>query len=255
MDHREGLTEILREIGNSPCSLDASNRLLAFVYDELRLMAANKLRSEERNQTLQATALVHEVWIRLADSLNGHGSSGDYWQNRRHFFGAASEAMRRILIEKARYRKRLKRGGENVVRHDIDESSQMTNAIEDDVLDLHAALEQFERIDPIKSQIVKLKFFAGLTTDEIATATQLSVATVERYWVYSRAWLHQKMREHKAPGTRSALHSSGYLVPARIFCGQTQRQPTHRMMQSHNDFHNQTTALAATYLKDFRSRF
>lgn len=197
MDHREGLTEILKEVGTSRCRSEATDRLLALVYDELRLMASNRLRSEGKSQTLQATALVHEVWIRLTDSLNNHSSSGDYWQNRSHFFGAASEAMRRILIEKARYKKRLKRGGRDAVREDIDESSQFTNAIEDEVLDLHDALEQFERIDPTKAQIVKLKFFAGLKTEEIAAATRLSVATVERYWVYARAWLHQRMREHE----------------------------------------------------------
>ncbi|MCU0711781.1 MAG: ECF-type sigma factor [Pirellula sp.] len=191
----DNLTSILGEIGKSPFSAEVSNRLLGLVYDELRRMAAKKLRSEVPGQTLQATALVHEVWLRLLDSLSDQAKAGESWENRRHFFGAAAEAMRRILIEKARFKKRLKRGGPNAKRWELNEASQLTNPIEDDVLDLHSALDEFEKVDSVKAQIVKLKFFAGLTTNEIAETTQLSVATVERYWVYARAWLHQKMAE------------------------------------------------------------
>ncbi len=191
----DNLTNILHEIGKSPRSNDASNRLLGLVYNELRQMAARKLRSEAPGHTLQPTALVHEVWLRLLDSLGSQEKEGDAWQNRQHFFGAAAEAMRRILIEKARFKKRLKRGGPDAKRQELNESSKTTSPIEDDVLDLHSALEAFEQVDALKAQIVKLKFFVGLTTNEIAETTQLSVATVERYWVYARAWLYQKMGE------------------------------------------------------------
>lgn len=191
----DNLTKVLCEIGNSPLSQDVSNQLLSLVYSELRQMASRKLRCETPGQTLQATALVHEVWLRLVDSLNAQVRSGDTWKNRQHFFAAAAEAMRRILIEKARFKKRLKRGGPNAKRQELQDSFQTTNPVEDDVLDLNAALAEFEQIDSTKAQIVKLKFFAGLTTNEIAETTQLSVATVERYWVYARAWLYQKMAE------------------------------------------------------------
>lgn len=189
------LTIILRKIGKSPYSPELSDSLLGLVYDELPQMAARKLGCEAPGNTLQATALVHEVWLRLLDSLNGHDGAGETWENRRHFFGAAAEAMRRILIERARFKKRLKRGGPHAKRLELSESSQTTTPIEDEILDLHAALEAFEKIDSIKAQIVKQKFFVGLTTKEIAETTQLSVATVERYWVYARAWLYQRMSE------------------------------------------------------------
>ncbi len=191
----DNLTSILDQIGKSPQSPEISDRLLGLVYEELRQMAARKLRSEAPGQTLQATALVHEVWLRMLDSLGGEESTRGSWENRRHFFGAAAEAMRRILIEKARAKKRLKRGGPQAKRQELSESSQVIHPVEDEVLDLHAALAEFEKIDPIKAQVVKLKFFVGLTTNEIAETTQLSVATVERYWVYARAWLFQRMAE------------------------------------------------------------
>lgn len=191
----DDLTSILSEIGQRPNAPGVSDRLLELVYDELRQMAARKLRREAPGQTLQATALVHEAWLRLLDSLSSEEEVGEAWQNRQHFFGAAAEAMRRILIEKARFKKRLKRGGPNAKRQELNEAHQTTNPVEDDVLDLHSALEAFEKIDSTKAQIVKLKFFVGLTTNEIAETTRLSVATVERYWVYARAWLYQKMSE------------------------------------------------------------
>ena len=191
----ENLTNILAELGKGDHASENASRLLSLVYEELRWMAGKRLRSEASGHSLQATALVHEVWLRLFDSLQQPDSPETGWQNRRHFFGAASEAMRRILIEKARHKKRLKRGGPDAKRLQLTESSQTINPVEDEVLDLHAALEAFEKVDAIKAQIVKLRFFAGLTTNEIADATQLSVATVERYWVYARAWLFQKMAE------------------------------------------------------------
>lgn len=186
----ENLTVILSRIGSG--SQSAKDQLLDAVYDELRRMASCKLKSELPGQTLQATALVHEAWIRLLDDV---GKLNGEWQNRRHFFGAAAEAMRRILIERARSKKRLKRGGPNARRQAFTDFGKTHQPFDDDVLDLHAALEHFEQEDPLRAQVVKLKFFAGLTTSEIAEITDLSVATVERYWVYARAWLHNKMSE------------------------------------------------------------
>ena len=185
----DDLTQILAAVGKG---VVAADRLLDAVYADLRRMAASKLRSESSGQTLQATALVHEAWIRL---LNSQGEFVDNWENRRHFFGAASEAMRRILIEKARAKKRHKRGGPNAERVGLDDSSCIATPVEDEILDLHDALALFEQIDAQKAQIVKLKFFAGLTTNEVAEVTQLSVATVERYWAYARVWLFQKMSQ------------------------------------------------------------
>ena len=184
----ENLTVILSQLGSG--SHSAKSQLLDAVYDELRKIASAKLRSELPGQTLQATELVHEAWVRLVDNA---GEMSGEWQNRRHFFGAAAEAMRRILIERARSKKRLKRGGPNAQRQALTDVAHVPQPVEDEVLDLHAALEYFEQEDPLRAQVVKLKFFAGLTTSEIAEITELSVATVERYWVYARAWLHSKM--------------------------------------------------------------
>ena len=188
MRFMENLTVILSQMGSG--SQLAKSQLLDAVYEELRRMASVKLKSELPGQTLQATELVHEAWMRLLDNV---GEMSGEWQNRRHFFGAAAEAMRRILIERARSKKRLKRGGPNAQRQAFTDIADVPQSFEDDVLDLHAALEHFEREDPLRAQVVKLKFFAGLTTREIAEITDLSVATVERYWVYARAWLHGKM--------------------------------------------------------------
>ncbi len=173
----ENLTAILSQLGSN--SQSAKSQLLDAVYEELRRMASAKLKSELPGQTLQATALVHEAWIRLLDNV---GEMSGEWQNRRHFFGAAAEAMRRILIERARSKNRLKRGGPNAQRRALTDVSHVPQPFEDEVLDLHSALEHFEKEDPLRAQVVKLKFFAGLTTSEIAEITELSVATVERYW-------------------------------------------------------------------------
>lgn len=186
----ENVTQILAEVRKG--SAGAADCLLELVYDELRRMATRALRSEKVGQSLQSTALVHEVWMRLMPAESGQDAG---WENRRHFFGAAAEAMRRILVEKARSRKRLKRGGPNAERMNLDESMVVAKAIEDDVLDLHAALDCFEKVDSVKAYIVKLKFFVGLTNEEVAEVTKLSLATVERYWAYARAWLHHNMSQ------------------------------------------------------------
>lgn len=196
----DDLTQILGEIGEGPNSHELSKRLFELVYDELRFLAKRKLRSEARGHTFSATDLVHEVWLRLVNSLNAHGGARATWDNRRHFFCIAAEAMRRILIDKARSKQRLKRGGPHAERQEFNQVTLATNPIEDDVLDLNEALGELEDIDPTKAQIVKLKFFLRLTTIEIAETTNLSVATVERYWVYARAWLHRRMTEKEQNG-------------------------------------------------------
>lgn len=164
----------------------APEELLACLYAELRKLASQKMGREAPGQTLQATALVHEAWLRLG------GDSQPAWQNQAHFFGAAAEAMRRILIEKARQRQALRRGAgaEKVELDGVEIAMEMPD---EQLLGLHEALDKFARIDPIKADLVKLKFFAGLTLEEAATTLNVSVPTAKRYWAYARAWLFREM--------------------------------------------------------------
>jgi len=165
----------------------AAEELLPLVYAELRRLAAWHLANEAPGQTLQATALVHEAYLRLV----GHGDP--QWAGRRHFFGAAAEAMRRILVENARRKKRLKRGG-NLERVDV-ETMDLPGALPDDeLLALDEALEGLLKIDERGAEVVKLRFFVGLTHDQIAKELALSVATVERSWAFARAWLYREMK-------------------------------------------------------------
>ena len=166
---------------------EAAERLLPLVYDELRRLAAAKLSKEKPGQTLQGTALVHEAYLRLLDN----GKSED-WKNRGHFFGAAAEAMRRILIEQARAKKSLKRGG-NLQRVDLTINHPGT---EDQILDLLAldeVLKKLESVRPRQAEIVKLRFFAGLTVEEAAAAVGISPTTADVDWAYARAWLRVEM--------------------------------------------------------------
>ncbi len=157
--------------------------LLPLVYDELRLLAAQKLSHEPPGQTLQATALVHDAYIRLV------GDEPQSWNSRGHFFAAAAEAMRRILVENARRKRRLKRGGG---RQRIDlEAAQITICGScDDLIALDEALEKFAAIDPVKAELVKLRFFSGLTREQAALVLGISHNTCDRYWAYARSWLH-----------------------------------------------------------------
>lgn len=166
----------------------ATGELLPIVYDELRRMASQRMAAEPSQHTLQPTALVHEAYLRLVGTESGK------WQNRAHFFGAAAEAMRRILVDHARTKQRLKRGG-GAERFELSECDRVVLPIADELLDLNDALEEFEREQPEKARVVKLKFFAGMTINEIAEALGVSVATVERHWTYSRAWLHSRIHE------------------------------------------------------------
>jgi len=165
-----------------------SEELLPLVYNDLRRMAAARMASEAEGQTLQPTALVHEAWMRI------FGKGDRRWQNRGHFFGEAAEAMRRILIERARRKSRLKHG-QGWVRLDI-EGVPLTAASPDDkVLLINEALEHLEAEDPERAKVVVMKFFGGLTNQEVAKILCVTERTVERQWAYAKAWLFQKIRE------------------------------------------------------------
>ena len=159
------------------------------LYGELRRMAAARMAGERAGHSLQATALVHEAWLRLG------GNGGAEWRNRRHFFGAAAEAMRRILVENARRRLRLKRGGgEREVG--LDAVPEIAAPAEDErVLQVHEALDTLEGADPLKAEIVRLRFFAGFTHDEIANVLGLNEKTVRRHWTVAKVRLYQAIRE------------------------------------------------------------
>src|SRR5262249_44274569 len=167
----------------------AARPLLPLVYDELRQLAAQKLAREAPGQTLQATALVHEAYLRPVDDEKAQS-----WNSRGHFFAAAAEAMRRILIEKARRKGRLRHGGDRQ-RLDLDLLEVMAEGTADVLLALDEALEQLAREEPMASEVVKLRYFAGLTIAQTAAALRLSVRTAHRHWAYARAWLYQHLRE------------------------------------------------------------
>ena len=166
--------------------------LLPVVYQELRQLAASKLAREAPGQTLQATALVHEAWLRIA------GSNGKVWEGRRHFFAAAAEAMRRILVEAARRKKRLKRGG-NFERVDVDAVDLPAPMPDDQLLALDEALARLAEINSAAVELVKLCFFVGLTQEQAAKELGVSVSTAERLWTYARAWLFREMRKELPP--------------------------------------------------------
>jgi RNA polymerase sigma factor (TIGR02999 family) len=178
------ITRILRSVESGDSK--ASDDLLALVYDELRALAARKMAHEPSGQTLQATALVHEAWLRLG------GDQQPTWRNRRQFFAAAAEAMRRILVDKARRKMRQRHGG-GVRRVDTDALRVPAGMREDRLLALDEALELLAGEDSRKVIIVKLRYFVGLSNQEIAETLRLSLATVERDWAYAKAWLFEKM--------------------------------------------------------------
>jgi RNA polymerase sigma factor (TIGR02999 family) len=165
----------------------AAEQLLPLVYDELRKLAAARLAQERPGQTLQATALVHEAYLRLVDV-----NQVQAWHARGHFFAAAAEAMRRILVDAARRKGRLKRGGDRQ-RVDLDHLEASIADPGDDLLALNEALEKLEAKHPERAALVKLRYFAGLTGDEAAQALDISPATADRYWTYARAWLLREL--------------------------------------------------------------
>jgi RNA polymerase sigma factor (TIGR02999 family) len=169
-----------------------AGELLPLVYDELRRLASWHLRNEPPNQTLQATALVHEAYLRLV------GREDPNWNGRRHFFGAAAEAMRRILVENARRKKRLKRGG-NLERVDLDGLDLPAPMPDDAMLALDEALDRLDETDPRAAELVKLCFFVGLTQEQAASELGVSISTVERTWAFARAWLFREIRRIENP--------------------------------------------------------
>jgi RNA polymerase sigma factor (TIGR02999 family) len=166
----------------------ASEDLLPIVYEELRRMAAMRMAQEAAGQTLQPTALVHEAWLRLV------GDGNRSWANRAHFFGAAAEAMRRILIDSARRKSRLKRGGDHV-RVELNELDLAVASPDDRVLLVDEALARLEQKNPELARIVTLKFFGGLTNEEVAELLQVNERTVRRQWTFAKAWLLDNIRE------------------------------------------------------------
>jgi RNA polymerase sigma factor (TIGR02999 family) len=165
---------------------EAAAQLLPLVYDELRHLAAQKMGREAPGQTLDATALVHEAYLRLVDT-----EKAQRWNSRGHFFAAAAEAMRRILVENARRKKALRRGGGRR-RLDLDLAEPAAPRPSDDLLALDEALGKLAEKDPAKAELVKLRYFAGLTMEQAAEALGISLATANRWWNYARAWLHQE---------------------------------------------------------------
>ena len=171
----------------------AAEQLLPLVYDELRRLAASKLAQEKPGQTLQATALVHDAYIRLVGSE--HDKS---WDGRRHFFAAAAEAMRRILLNRARDKKRVKRGGERR-RVDLDQIEIALDTNDEQLIELDEALTQLAVEDADAARLVNLRFFAGLTLKDAAVSLGLAPRTAERQWAYARAWLYARLLQDDGP--------------------------------------------------------
>jgi RNA polymerase sigma factor (TIGR02999 family) len=182
------VTHILSQIESGEPT--AAEKLLPLVYDELRKLATARLAKESAGQTLQATALVHEAYVRLVDA-----EQVQQWNSRGHFFAAAAEAMRRILIDQARRKGSDKRGG-NFQRVPVDEAINLasTEGVSlPDLLALDEALRQFEAEEPVKAKLVKLRYFAGVPLEDAARMLEISTATAKRYWVYARSWLYDKL--------------------------------------------------------------
>ena len=184
------VTRILNAIEQGDAK--ATDELLPLVYEELRLLAAQKLSHEPPGQTLQATALVHEAYIRLI------GDEPQNWNSRGHFFAAAAEAMRRILVENARQKRGLKYGG-RLQRVDLDDIvvGETNEHVADDLILLDEALAKFAKTDRLKADLVKLRYFAGLTIQQAAQALNISHATAERHWDYARSWLHTEIKQRR----------------------------------------------------------
>ncbi len=166
-----------------------ADQLLPLVYQELRRVAAQKMARELPGQTLQATALVHEAWMRV-------GGDSQCWESRAHFFGAAAEAMRRILIDRARS-KRAELNGGGLERVDIGDVEIVAEVQDVELLAVHDTLDKFAKHDPQKAEMVKLRYFAGLTLEEAAGVVGVSLATAKRYWAYARAWLLREITRQK----------------------------------------------------------
>jgi len=179
------VTRILNAIEHGDSK--AASELLPLVYEELRRLAASKMAHESVGHTLQPTALVHEAWLRLV----GANQSG--WDNRAHFFGAAAESMRRILVEHARRKQSLKRGA-GAERQELDESVLVMTVPPDELLAVHEALDKLAAEDKTAAELVKLRYFVGMTMEEAASALGMPKRTAENLWTYARVWLHREIR-------------------------------------------------------------
>jgi len=184
------VTQLLQAIGAG--ETHAAAQLIPLVYDELRRVAAAQMAREKPGQTLDATALVHEVWLRLA-APNGSDPGSPEFANRRHFFAAAAEAMRRILVENARRKKRIRHGGK-MRRVDLSDAEPARNARTDELLAVDEVLDQLAVEDQAAAEIVKLRFFGGFSIEEAADALGLSRSAAYRHWTYARAWLALRIR-------------------------------------------------------------
>lgn len=187
-NHADDITKKLLDL--SAGDKDAAAKLLPFVYDELRALAARHLRRERPDHTLQPTALVHEAYLRLIDQSRAN------WKNRAHFCAVASEMMRRILVDHARKHHANKRGG-NETRISLDEAVSFPQDVEVDVVAIDDALFDLARLDPQQSRIVELRFFGGLTLDETAEVMDISRSTVQREWNMAKAWLHNQLEKRE----------------------------------------------------------
>jgi RNA polymerase sigma factor (TIGR02999 family) len=188
MAEREDVTQILNAAQSGDAM--AAEKLLPVLYNELRQMAARKMAAETGGHTLQPTALVHEAWLRLV------GDDQRAWPSRAYFFAAAAEAMRRILVEHARRKHALKRGGE-FVREELDESSIVLSAPPDELLAINDALEKLGMEDRPAAELVKLRYFVGMTMEEAASALDMAPRSAERLWTYARAWLQREIRKQR----------------------------------------------------------
>ena len=192
------LTVLLNRVGSGNVSAD---QLLPLVYEELRQVAARKMAREMAGQTLQATALVHEAWIRV-------GGGSQSWENRAHFFGAAAEAMRRILIDRARSKAAHRHGG-GMERADFAEVEIVAEMQNDELLAVDEVLDEFGAHDPQKAELVKLRYFAGLTLEEAADVLKINVPTAKRFWAYARAWMFRKLKQEGHTPTSRSPSSQG----------------------------------------------
>ena len=185
---QENVTELLLDWSNGDKA--ALDRILPIVYDELRKQAARYLRHERAGHTLQTTALIHEAYIRLVDQKNVR------WQNRAHFFGISAQMMRRILVDHARTKGRVKRGGSDI-KVSLDDANLMAKPTNLDLVALDEALDRLAEIDEQQSKIVELRFFSGLTVEETAEVLKISTATVKRDWSMAKAWLHREVTRNE----------------------------------------------------------
>jgi RNA polymerase sigma factor (TIGR02999 family) len=183
------VNDITRILNGIECGKHTAEELLPLVYDELRRLAAAKLAREAAGQTLQPTSLVHEAYLRVVGS-----NPAQNWDTRTHFFAAAAEAMRRILIENARRKRREKHGG-TMRRVELDEADLPTTPTPDELLALDETLDKLAKADPAAAQLVKLRYFAGVSVEDAAEMAGYSRATAYRHWTFARAWLRQELRE------------------------------------------------------------